>query len=91
MFLATFLLGRGTLAMRWIAYLLSSIMIGNGIFHIVATILGHTIRSVRFSRPAPGFYSSPILLAASIYLLVQLTKTRGSLQGGAWDGSAMAG
>ena len=42
----------------------------NALGHTLATILGHTVNSVRFPRPAPGFYSSPILLAASIYALV---------------------
>ena len=31
----------------------------NATGHIVGTILGHTVEAVRFSRPAPGFYSSP--------------------------------
>ena len=48
----------------------------NALGHTLATILGHTVNSVRFARPAPEFYSSPLLLAASIYALVQLRRTR---------------
>jgi hypothetical protein len=48
----------------------------NALGHTLATILGHTLNSVRFPRPAPGFYSSPLLLAASIYALVQLRLAR---------------
>src|SRR5229473_6970720 len=49
----------------------------NALGHTVATILGHTVSAVRFPRPAPGFYSSPLLLIAAIYTLVQLRRTRG--------------
>lgn len=48
----------------------------NALGHTLATIMGHTVESVRFARPAPGFYSSPLLVAAAIYALVQLRKTR---------------
>ena len=48
----------------------------NALGHSVATILGHTVSTIRFPRPAPGFYSSPLLLIVSIYALVQLWRTR---------------
>ena len=48
----------------------------NALGHTIATILGHTVSSVQFPRPAPGFYSSPLLLIASIYVLLQLRRTR---------------
>ena len=48
----------------------------NALGHTIATILGHTVGTVRFPRPAPGFYSSPLLLIVSIYALVQLGRTR---------------
>ena len=48
----------------------------NALGHIIGTILGHTVSTVRFPRPAPGFYSSPVLLAAAIYALIQLRQTR---------------
>jgi hypothetical protein len=50
----------------------------NAFGHTLGTVLGHTASTVRFARPAPGFYSSPLLLAAGIYALVQLRRTRGS-------------
>lgn len=67
---------RGARWMRPIAYFLIVIMVGNAIAHIGFSILGRTVNSVRFTRPAPGFYSSPFLLATSIYLLFQLRRTR---------------
>jgi len=50
--------------------------VANALGHTVATILGHTVSTVQFQRPAPGFYSSPLLLIVSIYALVQLRRTR---------------
>ncbi len=67
---------RGARWMRPIAYVLAVIMIGNGLGHIVGTIAGRTVSSVHFARPAPGFYSSPVLIAAAVWLLVQLRRTR---------------
>jgi hypothetical protein len=66
---------RGLRFMRAIAWFLSVIMILNAGGHTLATILGRTVASVRFPRPAPGFYSSPLLLVAAIYLVVQLRRT----------------
>ena len=48
----------------------------NALGHTAATILGRTVSTVQFERPAPGFYSSPLLLIVSIYALVQLRRTR---------------
>jgi hypothetical protein len=48
----------------------------NATGHTVATILGHTVSTVHFPRPAPGFYSSPLLIAVSVYALIQLQRTR---------------
>jgi hypothetical protein len=65
---------------RWIRPLLYSVSIVAGVFnalgHTIGTILGHTVSTVRFPRPAPGFYSSPLLLIVSIYALVELRRTR---------------
>jgi hypothetical protein len=64
---------RGVRWARPIGYFLAVVVgILNALGHITGTILGHTVPSVRFPRPMPGFYSSPFLLAASVYLLVQL-------------------
>lgn len=50
--------------------------IANACGHTLATIFGRTVSTVHFSRPAPGFVTSPILLFAGIYALVQLRRTR---------------
>ena len=47
----------------------------NATGHTVATILGRTVSSVRFPRPAPGFYSSPLLFVAALWVLLQLRRT----------------
>ena len=63
---------RGAKWMRPPAYLFAALMIVNGLGHIAGTIAGRTVASVPVPRPMPGFYSSPLLLAASLYLLVRL-------------------
>jgi hypothetical protein len=67
---------RGGRRLRPLAWFLGVLMIGNGIGHILATIFGRTAATVRFPRPAPGFYSSPLLIAAAVWLLVELRRTR---------------
>lgn len=47
----------------------------NALGHTIGTILGHTVSTVRFSRPAPGFYSSPLLFAVGVWLIVELRRT----------------
>jgi hypothetical protein len=63
---------RGAYWMRPIGYGFAFIMLANGLAHIVGTIWGRTIASIRFPRPMPGFYSSPFLILASVYLLCEL-------------------
>ncbi len=53
---------RGTVWMRRASYVFALVMFSNGLLHIAA--------SLTLGRPAPGVYSSPLLLAASAYLLV---------------------
>jgi hypothetical protein len=63
---------------RWIrplGYFAAIINILNAMGHTAGTIMGRTVESVRFSRPAPGFYSSPLLLAASIWLWLELRRS----------------
>lgn len=55
---------RGARWTRLAAYAFAAIMTANALLHTVGTI--------RYSRPMPGFYSSTFLLAASIYLLQRL-------------------
>jgi disulfide bond formation protein DsbB len=74
LFALSVFVSRGARWTRPIAYVLALTMIANGVQHTIGTILGTTI-AVRFPRPMPGFYSSPLLIAASIYLLMQLRKT----------------
>lgn len=62
--------------LRPIAYVFAVIMLLNGLGHTFFTILGHTVSSVTFPRPAPGFYSSPFLLVSSIWLLRALRSSR---------------
>ena len=69
---------------RWIRPIFYFLAIVVGIFnavgHTVGTILGHTVSTIHFARPAPGFYSSPLLLIAAIYALVQLRRTKQGAQ-----------
>jgi hypothetical protein len=50
----------------------------NGMGHTLFSILGHTVPAVTFPRPAPGFYSSPLLFAASVWLMLRLRRTAGA-------------
>jgi len=63
--------------LRPLAYLYATIHLLNGMGHTLATIFGRTASSIHFARPAPGFYSSPLLLAGSIYLFFRLRASRG--------------
>jgi len=69
---------RGSRWIRPLFYFLAGAMLANGLGHTAGTIFGRTVSSVRFPRPMPGFYSSPLLLAASVYALIQLRRTRWS-------------
>jgi len=60
---------------RWVrplGYFMAVLHLLNATGHTLATIAGQTVASVHFSRPAPGFYSSPLLLVAALYLLYAL-------------------
>ncbi|MBA3975246.1 MAG: hypothetical protein C0504_13650 [Candidatus Solibacter sp.] len=50
------------------AYILAAAMAVNAVWHTALTIAGHTPTGMEFTRPMPGFWSSPLLLAASIWL-----------------------
>lgn len=67
----------GARALQPLAWIFSGIMLLNGIGHILFSILGQTVASVTFQRPAPGFYSSPFLLAASIWMIARLRSSPG--------------
>lgn len=67
---------RGARALRPLAWFYAAIMFFNACGHTLATILGRTVASVTFPRPAPGFYSSPFLFMGSVWLIWELWKTR---------------
>jgi hypothetical protein len=67
---------RNVRGLRPLAYFFAGVMLLNGLGHTLFTVLGRTVASVQFPRPAPGFYSSPFLLIASIYLFMRLRATR---------------
>ena len=74
-FALTPLAWKGTRALRPLAWLFAGIMFLNGLGHTLFTVLGRTVESVQFARPAPGFYSSPVLLVASLWMFVRLRST----------------
>jgi hypothetical protein len=68
---------------RWVrpvGYFFAVVNVLNALGHTAGTIFGRTVASVSFSRPAPGFWSSPLLFAVSVWLLVELRRSgrRGS-------------
>ena len=67
---------RNARGLRPLAYFFAGVMLLNGMGHTVFTVLGRTVASVQFPRPAPGFYSSPFLLITSIYLFARLRNSR---------------
>jgi len=71
----TGLVARGAPGTRALAYIFAILMLFNAAGHTLASIFGRTVASVTFPRPAPGFWSSPIMAAAAIYLLVQLRRS----------------
>jgi hypothetical protein len=69
---------RNARAWRPLAYVFATIMLLNAISHTVGSILGHSFADITFPRPMPGFYSSPVMLAASLWLFWNLRQTRQS-------------
>ena len=61
---------RGYRWLRWLSYLLGCVMVVNG--------LGHLFGSIWLGYPMPGVYSSPLLLAAAIALLITAARSSGS-------------
>jgi len=75
LFCLTPVAARGMPGLRPLAWVYAVIMFFNGMGHTIATVLGHTVAGVTFSRPAPGFYSSPFLFVASLWLMFRLRRT----------------
>jgi hypothetical protein len=75
LFCLTPVAARGMTGLRPLAWAYAVIMFLNGLGDTLFSILGHTVNAVTFPRPAPGFYSSPLLFAASLWLMVRLRRT----------------
>jgi len=75
MFCLTPVAARGMQGLRPLGWFYAVIMFLNGLGHTLFSILGHTVAAVTFPRPAPGFYSSPFLFAASLWLMFRLRRT----------------
>ncbi|HXN24125.1 MAG TPA: hypothetical protein VOA41_15395 [Candidatus Dormibacteraeota bacterium] len=63
---------------RWLrplAYFFAAIHFLNGIGHTLGTMFGSPFPEVHFPHPVPGFYSSPLLIAASMYLFISLRRS----------------
>ena len=74
-FALTPLAARNVRCLRPFAWLYAVIMFFNGVGHTLVTILGHTVAGITVARPAPGFYSSPLLLIGSVWMIARLLKT----------------
>lgn len=66
---------RNARAVRPLGYFGGVLNVFNALGHTAGTILGHGFFGITFARPMPGFYSSPTLLAASLWLLWELRRT----------------
>lgn len=60
----------GSRGFKPFACVFALLMVLNGVGHTLGTIFGRSFADIRFPRPMPGFWSSPFLIAASVYLLV---------------------
>jgi hypothetical protein len=76
LFLLSPLFFHGGRPIRPLAAVFAVLMIMNGMGHTLGTIAGRSVASVHFTRPMPGFWSSPFLIAASIWVLVELKRAR---------------
>lgn len=72
---STPLVRRGYPWLRPVSYFLGALMVSNA--------LGHIAASVWLGRPAPGVYSSPVILAAAVALLVTTVAARRAARSGA--------
>jgi hypothetical protein len=66
---------RGARWLRPLAWIVAVTQFSNALGHTIGTILGHTVATVTFPRPAPGFYSSPLLFIGSVWLMLRLWQT----------------
>ena len=75
--LLTPLVDRGPRAMRVATVAFAGLMVLNGAAHITGTIVGRTVATVRFDRPMPGFWSSPLLIGAAVFFVVRARRRDG--------------
>jgi hypothetical protein len=75
LFCLTPLAARGMRGLRPVAWCYAILMFLNSLGHTLFSILGRTVAAVTFPRPAPGFYSSPFLFAAALWLMLRLRRT----------------
>jgi hypothetical protein len=73
--LLTPLVERGPRVVRAVAVVFAGLMVLNGTAHIAGTVAGRSVSTVRFERPMPGFWSSPLLIAAAVHFI--RVRTRG--------------
>ena len=67
---------RNSRGWRPLGWFFAGLMLVNGLSHTAGTIRGHSFPDITWPRPMPGFYSSPFMIAASIWLMVNLRRTR---------------
>jgi hypothetical protein len=67
---------RNSRGWRPLGWFFAGLMLVNGLAHTAGTIRGHSFPDITWPRPMPGFYSSPFIIAASIWLMVNLRRTR---------------
>ena len=70
---------RGPRVIRVATVVFACLMVLNGLAHIAGTIAGRTVASVRFERPMPGFWSSPVLIAAAVLFVRALRPDPGHM------------
>jgi hypothetical protein len=75
LFFLTPVAGRGMSGLRPLAWVYAALMFLSGLGSALFSILGHTVAAVTVPRPGPGFYSSPFLFVASLWLMYRLRRT----------------
>lgn len=76
--------GKARRGPRWMvaaSQVLAAAMALNALQHVALTIAGRTPTGMEFTRPMPGFWSSPLLLAASVWLWREAAKQRRATAG----------
>ena len=69
--LLTPLVDRGPRGIRAFAIGFAGFMALNGAAHVTGTIAGRTVETVRFERPMPGTWSSPLLIGAAALFIAR--------------------